>query len=425
MFRWWVALWMVLGLGLAQPALPCLNVGSQLVETPSRNLSAETRQALFLEVAALVEQHYHDPGFNGLDWPAVVQELQPRITATRSDQEFYALLRLMIVRLADGHSYFLSPQQAQLEDQLLEGSRVQSGLGVATLPHPEGLMIQVVFPGSAAWEAGLRPRELVVGVNGYRCPPASSLEGPVGQTVRLQVRSPQPGRVVRSLEVAFREYQPDFRPRARRLGPDRAYGYIELPSFDLRGVSSEFEQLLASLLEQGELRGLIVDLRSNPGGLIVEGEGVTRQFIPRNPGYDLARGRQLSLAFELPPGRFLERLAQTPLVLLVDRATASTAERVSSALQQTGRATLVGRPTARETEALAGYDFADGSRLWLAVAEYYLGSGQRLAQTGVVPEIVLEEDWRNYALEADPYLLRALEVLQAEEAARRPDKASP
>lgn len=425
MVKWWVTLWVALGLGLAQPALPCLSVGTQLVETPSRNLSAEVRQAMFLEVAALVEQHYHDPAFNGLDWPALVQELQPRITASRSDQEFYALLRLMVVRLADGHSYFLSPQQARQEDQGLEGEQVLSGLGVATLPHPEGLSIQVVFPGSAAWEAGLKPRDLVVAVNGYRCPPASSLEGAVGQTIRLQVRSPQPGRVVRSLEVAFREYQPDFRPRGRRLGPDQAYGLIELPSFDLRGLAGEFEAVLAQLLEQGGLRGLILDLRSNPGGLIFEGEGVTRQFIPRNPGYDLARGRVLGWAFELPAGRFLATLAQTPLVLLVDRGTASTAERVSSALQQSQRATVVGRPTARETEALAGFDFEDGSRLWLAVSEYYLGSGQRLAQTGVIPDIQLEEDWRNYALEADPYLLRALEWLQAGPAAHLPDKASP
>lgn len=382
--------------------------------TPIATLMPQSaRLDLFEQVWETVRDNYVYEDFRGADWDALRDEYEPLVRDAASAGEFYTTVDEMIGELGDDHSRYVSPWEADEEDDLMNGNANYVGVGIFS-KHDEGeIQIVYVFPDSPAEEGGLQRRDVITAVDGIPIMPEdedlSRIRGPEGSTVTLTVRSP--GQEPRDIELVRRPISGKVLPTSRRLEADSSVGYVIVPSFDPGDMDEQVSDELAKLVESEEpLAGVIIDLRGNGGGLLDSMERVVGQFMTGEAGIYASRGRDRLM---IPPrGSMYEDLVDVPLVLLVDDGSESASEMMAGALQYAGRALVVGVPTAGNTETVFPYDFQDGSRLWVAEEGFQLPDGSTLEGTGVIPDEEIDVDWTEYAESDDPHILRAIELIQ-------------
>lgn len=395
----------------AQPApLDC----TTLTRTPpapaatTNKLSPQDRLKLFDTVWQTVSARYVYPDFGGLDWNAIRQEYTLKIQAAADDQAVYDLIGEMIAKLKDGHSGYLDPKEAEEDRARLQGNPAYVGIGITFRYVKEGMQITDVFAGGPAALAGLKARDIILSADDKACPGPSEIRGLKDTSVRLQVRSGS-----QAPRLVTIQRQPIARKPsaiAQRIGTNQSVGYLRIPTFEVRGTAAEVETALRKLLDGSPLKGLILDVRGNGGGLLVEGLRILGQFVSGPVGE--FRGRDSADPFVASRGSLYENLKSVPLVVLVDGSSASMAEIFAGSLQASGRAKVVGVRSSANTEVVTNMSLFDGSSLWLAIGDYYLSNGTRLGVSGVVPDVEVGVDWLAYPEDQDPQVLKALELLQ-------------
>lgn len=382
-------------------------------ETPSGTpLSIQERLDLLHEVWGTVNDTYLYADFRGTDWDNARDRYEPRVRASASDAEVYALLSEMVAELGDDHSRFMAPEAARSEDAQQRGSADYVGIGIISSPGDRSIMVIYVFPGSPAERAGIMRRDRITHVDGFpfenpRTDP-SRIRGAEGTTVRLTVTSP--GRQPREIEVVRERISGGVVPSSRRLDTDPTTGYVIIPDLWTGDMDAQVDRELERLLDgQPPLTGLIIDIRGNGGGYRSVLEHVLGNFVSGDIGsfYD----KNGTYPFEVPGRVLQQRLAPIPVAVLTDGGTESYAEVLAAALQYRGRAVVVGRATAGNTETIYRYDFDDGSRLWVAQQGFRLPNGTELEARGLLPDEPVAEDWTAYPESDDPDIRRALEAL--------------
>lgn len=361
------------------------------------------RQQIFTEVWTTIDENYLYPDFGGVDWDAVRAEFEPRISEAPNDQAFYELVAAMVNRLGDDHSRFLPPNAAQRQDALTSGREEQVGIGVITLSLGDSLLIQHVFPGSPAERAGLRPRDRIVSIDGVFYA-QRDLQGREGTPVRLTVV--RPGEQSRDIVITRRRVEGRITPIARRLAD--GIGYLNITTLWVNDMDAQVSQALASIAAPAPLHGLIIDLRSNPGGWRSVLTGILSHFTQGEVGQFTSRKGDTPLL--IGPGAAPD-LRGVPLVVLIDGGTASYAELIAAVLQRRAGAVVVGAPSAGNTETIYSYELTGGARLWVAQEGFELADGVSLEGVGVQPDIVVVEDWTRYSEADDPAINEALRLL--------------
>ncbi|NJK80726.1 MAG: PDZ domain-containing protein [Chloroflexaceae bacterium] len=366
-------------------------------------LTLEERQLMFREVWQIVNENYVYPDFRGLDWNAVWVEFAPRVNATRTDEELYTLLSEMVERLNDHHSRFLAPSAAVAEKALSIGHESHVGIGVVTIPAGDGAIIQQVFADSPAARAGLRPRDRIVQVNGEPFLTGRDIVGEEGTLVSLSIMRPDAGEQLHEVVLTRQSVVGRIEPTVRRLDGD--IGYIAIPTLWVHDMNDQVSGALTDLVVERPLRGVIIDLRGNPGGWRDVLTGTLGHFVRGNVGsfYDRQGTRALIIRQGSGPD-----LRGMPLVVLVDRATASYAEVLAGVLQTEANAHVIGVPSAGNTETIYAYELAGGARLWVAQEGFRLLNGSNLEGQGVQPDKLIDEDWVQYSEARDPHILAAL-----------------
>lgn len=362
------------------------------------------RQQLFEEVWRTINENYLYPDFQGLDWDAVRLEFAPQITTATTNDEFYTLLTDMVSRLDDQHSRFLAPSAAEEEDALSTGREANVGIGVITLPTTHGALIRQVFANSPAAQAGLQPRDRIVAVDGFPSNVGSDLQGPEGTKVRLTVLRPdeQP----RDIVLTRHPVEGRISPIVRRLEGD--IGYLAITTFWVHDMDAQVSGALTDLVVEKPLRGLILDLRSNPGGWRDVLTSILSHFVRGQVGAFFNRHHTSPLVIEESSGPDLRGL---PLVVLVDYGTSSYAELLAGILQTEAGATVIGVPLSGNTETIYAYELAGGARLWVAQEGFRLRNGVDLEGQGVQSDIVINLDWTRYSEKTDPHILEALQQI--------------
>ena len=161
-------------------------------------------------------------------------------------------------------------------------------------------------------------------------------------------------------------------------------------------------------MADGELDGLIVDLRINGGGLIAALKDTLSIFTAGKVGAFVSRdGERPLIVQSRPVGNSLEM----PLIILIGRETQSAGEIFSGVLQETGRARVVGRTTVGNVETIWNVDLEDGSQVWLASEIFRPPSGTDWEERGIVPDLEIPLDWDEFTTEHDPQLEAALDWL--------------
>jgi C-terminal peptidase prc len=369
---------------------------------------------IFTELWEIVRDRYLYPDYNGVDWEAVGQEYRAYVETGLSDDEFWYAMDALLVELDDEHSIFLSPDGVAEEEQMRTGEMDYVGVGIyaAPVPDKEYSVVLLVFPDGPAAQAGLRPHDHILTVDDS---PACcdefgydrlwALYGPEDSSVELRVQAPDG--LIRTVTVTRRRIQGPLPIETRRLEGD--IGYILIPSLWDETIVERVRQALKDLSAEGELRGLILDNRINPGGSEAVLVDLLALFTDGRVGQFESREKMVPVHIE---GVDVEGSQRVPLVVLIGTETVSFAEIFSGVLGEVGRARLVGRTTPGNVEILYGYDFEDGSRAWIAQETFDPPSGTDWEKTGIVPHLEIPLDWDEFTAEDDPQLEAALRLLR-------------
>lgn len=368
-------------------------------------LSQAEREQIFNEVWQLVNDKYVYSDFHDVDWLGNYDMYFARAQNAQTNDAFYGVVAEMVDLLNDQHSRFVPPAAVVLEDSIAGGRDDSVGIGVATIPANDGAFVQFVFPDSPASRADIRPRDRIIAVNGRPyMPEDGNLQGEPDTKVRLNVV--RPGDKPRDVVLVRQEVQGRIVPTYRRFPGN--IGYLWVSTLWVNDMDEQVSGALTELAAAGKLDGMIIDLRGNQGGWRHVLSGILSHFVRGQVGTFYDRYTTEPLMISAPPGPDLRGL---PLVVLIDGETASYAEVLAAILQQEANATVVGTPSAGNTETIYAYTLKDNSRLWLAQEGFRLPDNTNLEGTGVQPDTVMEVNWKRYSEEDDPQLLEALRLL--------------
>ncbi|MBX3000815.1 MAG: S41 family peptidase [Caldilineaceae bacterium] len=327
----------------------------------------------------------------------------------------YGAIRGVLELLDDPNTSFMPPQQARNFLESMDGSFEGIGATVDWETDLSAVRIVEPFENQPAWKAGLRRNDLIIAIDGEPVAEmadlteaVSKIKGPRGSRVVLTiVRSnrtdPFEVEVIRDLiqiPIVFSEM----------VGENEDIAYIRLTRFS-DNASGRLRDAIRTALDSGNVRGLIFDMRGNPGGLLREAVRVSSLFLPDKELVLIERFSDGSEDLYRAEGRPIVP-ADLPIVVLVNEGSASASEIVSGALQDAGRAVLLGTTTFGKGSVQLPHNLSDGSLMRVTIARWYTPKDRSIDGTGLEPDIVLELSDEEFESEEDPQLDRALQLLE-------------
>jgi carboxyl-terminal processing protease len=305
----------------------------------------------FADVYSLVEQNYAEP--------------------VNADKAIYNGAIPGMLHVLDPHSNFFDPKSYALLREDQRGKYY--GVGMTVGPRNNKVIVIAPFAGTPAYRAGIRPGDIIVAVDGKPTDNMSTsdvadlLKGPKGTTVHITILREGADK---PLEFAV------VRDEIPRYSVDLHFlirpgiGYLHITGFN----ETTEKEVSDALDQMGDLKGLILDLRQNPGGLLSEGVGVADKFLRKGQLIVSHHGRNS------PEKRYTATHGdggkEYPLVVLVNRGTASAAEIVAGAIQDHDRGLIVGETTFGKGLVQTVYPLSENTGLALTTAHYYTPSGR-------------------------------------------------
>ncbi len=389
---------------------PTASATPSITPTP---MGLALQQQVFEDIWKTVKENYLYQDFNGLDWDAVHTEYRAKIEAGLNNDEFYYAMDEMIYSLGDDHSNYLSPDAVRADELQYEGKQNYVGIGVliSAVPDRKRATIILVYPGSPAEKAGLKAHDSIYSADGEPIlnddgSLKTILRGPEGTQVDVEFSSPggdkQTVTITRhNIEGTPLPYQVLTTPGGKRVGYIFLEGFTDLTEVDKVGSA------LKDMTAEGPLDGIIIDNRFNYGGADTVVKPILGYFTKGTLGYFMGRNEKQSFMVK---ANDINGSQTVPLVVLTGKETASFGEISSGVLQDTKRAYLIGETTSGNVEILRGYDFSDGSRMWLAHETFRPINHQNMVweKTGVIPDETVISEWDQVSMDTDPAIMAAL-----------------
>lgn len=376
----------------------------------------ESPKELIDEVWQLIDHEYVDDSFNSLDWNDVrTSYLERNYT---DQEEAYTAVREMLEQLEDPYTRFMDPQE--FSNMQIDTSGELTGVGIQITQEEETDEILVVSPieDTPAYDAGLLSGDVITSIDGQSTEgldlsdAVNLIRGPVNSSVTLSVT-----RDGKPLDFELTRARIEIHPvrYSVETGPEGPVGYIRLTQFSAN-ASDEMRDAIKAL-EERDVTGYVLDLRSNPGGLLFASIDIAKMWI--NEGTIVSTVDRDSVSDEEVARN--QALTDRPLVVLVDGGSASASEILSGALQDNDRASLVGTQTFGKGLVQSVRGLADGSGVAVTIAKYLTPSGRDINKLGIEPDIVVEltdeerdalaDDRDKIGTSEDPQYSKALEIL--------------
>jgi carboxyl-terminal processing protease len=302
----------------------------------------------------------------------------------------HAAIRGMVESL-DDHSTFLD--RDEFEDMKVSTSGAYAGIGVEVEPGNQGINVVRLMPASPAEHAGVRAGDVIVAIDGVSVDPTdldaaiARMRGPEGSLIRLAVRrSGSDGALEFKVERAHVELAS---VAAEMIAPD--YAYLRISSFT-DTTAHEMEAAMDRLAHHQRLKGVILDLRNNPGGVLDAAVQMADDFLDSGTIVS-ADGRASDARFRMQakPGDIANG---APIVLLVNGGSASASEILAAALHDNHRATLIGRRTYGKGSVQTIMPLSNGQAMKLTTSRYFTPAGVSINGIGIVPDVVLDGEER-------------------------------
>jgi len=369
-------------LGLVMMLLAGVLIGKSLEGRSIAAMETYDKLKVFAEVLSQLEKNYVEP----VDSTKLVD----------------GALQGMVSTL-DPHSAYMPPdvyREIQVDTKGEFG-----GLGIQIGMKENRLVVISPIEGTPADRAGVKAGDLITEIEGTTTKnmtlvdAVNKLRGPKGTKVKLTLL--REGQAAPIRVTLTRETIKIQSVKSQML--DDHIGYIRLTQFQEQ-TSADLKQALKQLLAQGA-QSLILDLRNNPGGLLTSAVEVSEQFLPKNKLVVSIRGR--SGAAEEYRANGESPVTDMPMIILVNAGSASASEIVSGALQDWGRAVILGTTTFGKGSVQTIISLSDGSGLRLTTAKYYTPKDRSIHGVGIVPDIVVNgKDERGHRVIREQDLLR-------------------
>jgi carboxyl-terminal processing protease len=329
-----------------------------------------------------------DAGLIDEAWQVISNHYVDRAAVT--DETFtYGAISGIVDALGDtGHSRFLTPEMVEAQHNYTAGEF--EGIGAYVETRDGATVIVSPIDNTPAQAAGLLPGDIILAVDGEDVTMlplgdvVARILGPAGTEVTLTIFTPASGT---TRDVALRRARIELQNVTWAQLPGTTVAQVRISGFST-DVGADLQQALLDI-EAAGLTGVILDLRNNPGGLLSEAINVASQFLPQGTAVLERQDAQGAISVEkaVAGGAGLEM----PLVVLINQGSASASEIVAGALQDNGRAPLVGETTFGTGTVLKEFDLSDGSAMLLATEQWLTPSGRVIWHLGVAPdtEVVL------------------------------------
>jgi carboxyl-terminal processing protease len=378
-----LAVWLGVVLGLALALAPRLGGRDQAAERPAAAAEGE----LLAEVMDRVRREYVDP-------------VEQKILVD-------AAIRGIMAEL-DPHSALLGP--SEYRDIRISTSGRYTGVGVEIGVDADQVVVVTPLEGGPAEAAGLQPGDVIFSIDGLGvgsddlADTILRMRGVAGSQVVLGVRRPGSDD---PFSVVLTRREIEFKSVHGRILESGA-AYVRLSQFT-DGTAADLVEVIEALRQQagGPLPGLVLDLRNNPGGVLDAAMEVADAFLDQ--GLILSadgRAEEARFLVEASPG---DLLSGAPLSVLVNRGSASGAEIVAGALQDNGRAVIVGETTFGKGSVQSIVPLSDGRAIKLTTSRYFTPSGRSIQGTGIQPDVRIAAPADGFG---DPQLDVALDALR-------------
>ncbi|MBE9113424.1 PDZ domain-containing protein [Nodosilinea sp. LEGE 07298] len=393
--------------------------GAGIHLSQSKAFFEESPKELIDQVWQLIDRNFVDSTFNQVDWDAVRTDYLGRNYT--SQEEAYGAIREMLEQLEDPYTRFMDPEE--FRSMQIDTSGELTGVGIQISQDEETKDILVVAPieDTPAFDAGIRSQDVILAIDGEPTEgmelndAVSLIRGPVGSSVTLTIR-----RGEQELEVPITRARIEIHPVRYNVqtGPEGQVGYIRLTQFSAN-AAEEMSEAIEDLEGQG-VTGYILDLRSNPGGLLYSSIDIARMWLDGGTIVSTVN-RQGVVDEETANSR---ALTDKPLVVLVDGGSASASEILSGALRDNERALLVGTRTFGKGLVQSVRSLGDGSGVAITVAKYLTPNGTDINKNGINPDVSVElteeqqeqlaTNRESIGTDADPQFAEALRALGTE-----------
>jgi len=391
---------------------------------PAQAKLQDSPKTVLDEAWQIVNRDFVDGNFNQVDWRATRQELLNADYTSR--KAAYNALKKALGQLQDPYTRFMDPEQFEALKNQTSGEL--SGVGIRLELDTESKTLTVVEPlqGSPAMKAGIQAEDRIIAIDGKPTEgmsvedAARLIRGKVGSKVILRIS--REGK--KDFDVPLtrdRIELPTVRYTLKQEGSTRI-GYIRLSEFSSH-AAEQMERAIKTLNTK-KVDAFLLDLRGNPGGLLQASIDISRMWL--NEGLIVRTVDRKGENEDMKANR--SALTNLPLVVLVDGNSASSSEILTGALQDHGRATIVGSQTFGKAMVQSVHSLSDGSGLAVTIAHYYTPKGTDISHKGIAPDVevkLTDSQQRRLVSERgligtreDPQYIRAIEVLRKSVLAR-------
>lgn len=319
---------------------------------------------------------------------------------------FYGALRGLVAGIGDPYSRFLDPEETNVFNQELNGSF--EGIGTEIGIKQNQLTVIAPLPDSPAARAGLKSHDQIRAIDGVDTTnmgldtAVGLIRGPQGTDVVLTIFTE--GDVVARDVTITRDVITVESLTWSMLDNDIAY--VEITHFDTN-TDTDFRAALQEILLDSP-RGMIIDVRNNPGGFLNAVVEVGGMLLPDNSVVVMEQSGGTRTEYQ---GHNTALMTDVPIVVLVNGGSASASEILAGALQDYDRATIIGEQTFGKGSVQDYEQFSDGSSLKLTVSKWLTPLGNSIDEEGITPDEVVELTEEDYNNDIDPQLDRAISIL--------------
>ncbi len=366
---------------------------------------AITPQSLYDKAWKLIYTKYVDETQNQQNWERWRHKYDNVI---KDEEDAYVAIGTMVDSLGDVYTKFLTPKEYKEESESIQGSL--KGIGVQIGVRDGKLLIIAPLEDTPGEKAGLMSEDEILEIDGKSTKgitveaAADKIRGPEGTQVKLLIKrkgqEPKYYTITRAnIELKSVSTKP---PKIGKV--DDNLGYIRLSSFISRNAASEFQNALNQMKDKD---GIIIDLRSNPGGLLTNAIYIAdmlleSKVIVSTVDRDGYKETQNSLS---------QVSTKQPIAVLINGGSASASEILSGALKDNNRATIIGKKSFGKGLVQEINKLPDGSALHITIQKYLTPNGTDINKKGIVPDYVVDITEEDIKANKDPQLAKACEIL--------------